>query len=61
MTTRDADSDVTTNPARLLARSLYRELASHGYDPRQILAVATELIGEVTVYVRRSGDVPASE
>ena len=56
MTTRDADLDVTTKPARLLARSLYRELASHGYDASQILAVATELISEVTAGVRRHAE-----
>jgi hypothetical protein len=33
---------------RILAKSIYRELASQGFDERQIVALATELISEVT-------------
>jgi len=33
---------------RILAKSIYRELTSKGYDERQIVALATELISEVT-------------
>lgn len=33
---------------RILAKSLYRELTSQGYDDKQIVSLATELLGEVT-------------
>ncbi len=38
-------------PARILARSLYRDLSTRGFDAHQIVAVATELIGEVTTHI----------
>ena len=33
---------------RILAKSIYRELSSQGYDERQIVSLAAELISEVT-------------
>lgn len=33
---------------KILARSLHKQLTSEGYDDRQIVALATELISEVT-------------
>ena len=33
---------------RILAKSLFRELTAQGYDERQIVSLATELISEVT-------------
>jgi hypothetical protein len=33
---------------RILAKSIFRELKSQGYDDRQIVALATELLSEVT-------------
>ncbi len=33
---------------RILSRSLYRELRQNGYEPKQIVALATELISQVT-------------
>lgn len=50
----------TTDPraARILAKSIYRELTAQGYDDKQIVALATELIAEVTASV--SKDAPAS-
>ena len=41
--------------ARILARSTYREMLRNGYDARQILAVATELIALVTEELRDDG------
>lgn len=42
-------SSPSTPPrVRVVARSLYRGLVSEGLDDRQVLAVATELIGAVT-------------
>ena len=49
---------VNTNPepsmaqrnraVRILAKSIFRELTSQGYNERQIVSLATELISEVT-------------
>jgi hypothetical protein len=33
---------------KILARSIYRELRTQGYDEKQVVALATELISEVT-------------
>jgi len=33
---------------RILVRSLYRDLVAQGFDDKQILAVAIELVGKVT-------------
>ena len=43
---------------KILARSLHKQLTSEGYDDKQIVALATELLSEVTDQVRpatRSG------
>jgi hypothetical protein len=50
LATRDA-SPVVPNRERalkILSKSLYRELRQNGYEPKQIVALATELIGLVT-------------
>jgi len=44
----DAERRVT-----ILVRSLYRELVAQGFDDKQILAVAIELVGKVTDRVAR--------
>jgi len=33
---------------RILAKSIYKELTAQGYDSKQIVSLATELISEVT-------------
>ncbi len=33
---------------RLLAKSLYKELSTQGYDEREVVSFATALLGEVT-------------
>jgi hypothetical protein len=43
---------------RILAKSLFRELTSQGYDERQIVSLATELISEVTA--KMSAQPPAN-
>lgn len=47
--------DLRSDPRgpRILAKSIYRELHSQGYDDRQIVALATELLAEVTASVSR--------
>ena len=36
---------------RILARSLFKDLIQQGYDEKQIVALATELISEVTARI----------
>ena len=52
--------DLRNDPraARILAKSIYRELTAQGYDDKQIVALATELISEVTASIAH---VPAEE
>ena len=33
---------------RILAKSIYRQLTEQGYDEKQIVSLATELLGAVT-------------
>ncbi len=42
--------------ARILARSLFRDMRSNGYGNQQILALATELIDLVTRDMRGEGE-----
>ena len=37
---------------RILSKSIYRELRQNGYEPRQIVALATEIISLVTSDIR---------
>jgi hypothetical protein len=38
---------------KILAKSLYRELRTQGYDEKQVVSLATELISEVTQTMER--------
>jgi hypothetical protein len=45
----------TTNRERalkILSKSIYRELRQNGYEPKQIVALATELITLVTTDIK---------
>ena len=42
------DNDAKARAVRILVRSLYRELTAQGFDDKQILSVAIELVGKVT-------------
>jgi hypothetical protein len=42
--------------ARILARTLYRDMTENGLSQEQILAVTTELIGMVTSQLRSEDD-----
>jgi hypothetical protein len=44
MTEREAKS----RAVKILAKSMYRDLEAQGFDEKQIVALATELISEVT-------------
>lgn len=46
MSTNDRDS--RQRAVRILARSIYKDLVAQGYDDKQIVGLASELIGEVT-------------
>ena len=37
-----------TRAIKILARSIYKDLEAQGFDEKQIVALATELISEVT-------------
>ena len=43
--------------ARILARSLFRDMRQNGYSCPQILALATELIDLVTKDMRGDGEI----
>jgi hypothetical protein len=47
----NSDRDVKAKAVRILAKSIYRDLTAQGYDDKQIVALATELIGEVTARI----------
>ena len=40
---------------KILSKSLYRELRQNGYEPKQIVALATEIIGLVTSDMKEDG------
>jgi hypothetical protein len=42
------DEAASNRAVRILARSLYRDLVAQGFDDKQILGVAIELVGHVT-------------
>jgi hypothetical protein len=42
----------TEKSVKILAKSLFRELRSNGYDDRQIVALSTELIGLLTTDIK---------
>jgi hypothetical protein len=50
-----SDALIPKNRAiKILARSIYRELTTQGYDEKQVVSLATELISAVTE--KMSGD-----
>jgi uncharacterized protein involved in copper resistance len=50
--TETLDEPRASAAARILARSFYRELRSHGYTPSELVAVSAELIELVTLDLR---------
>jgi hypothetical protein len=52
-----ADSKPSPMPNRekalkILSKSIYKELRQNGYEPKQIVALATELISQVTTDIK---------
>ena len=60
MTKPNNDRDAKTKAVRILAKSIYRELTAQGYDDKQIVALATELISEVTARIAQGESPPHS-
>jgi hypothetical protein len=48
MPTMNTDREAKSRAVRILAKSIFRDLTAQGYDDKQIVALATELISEVT-------------
>ncbi len=46
--TSPTDAAARNKGVRILAKSIFKELTAQGYDSRQIVSLATELISEVT-------------
>jgi len=52
------DREAGARAVKILARSIYRDLEAQGFDEKQIVSLATELIGEVTTRITRVGAKP---
>jgi hypothetical protein len=50
------DREARARAVKILAKSLARDLAAQGFDHRDVLALATELIGEITRTLQRRED-----
>jgi hypothetical protein len=48
------DREAKTRAVKILAKSIYRDLEAQGFDEKQIVALATELISEVTNKISHS-------
>ncbi len=48
------DREAKSRAVKILAKSIYRDLEAQGFDERQIVALATELISEVTSKMARA-------
>jgi hypothetical protein len=42
-----------TRAIKILARSIYKDLEAQGFDEKQIVSLATELISEVTTRIAK--------
>ena len=43
---------------KILAKSIYKELRQNGYDPKQIVALSSELISLVTTEIKEDDGKP---
>ncbi|HEU4732871.1 MAG TPA: hypothetical protein VFT22_33480 [Kofleriaceae bacterium] len=43
-----SEREAKSRAVKILAKSIYRDLEAQGFDEKQIVALATELISEVT-------------
>ena len=51
------DREAKARAVKILAKSIYRDLEAQGFDEKQIVALATELISEVTNKISRGEHV----
>ena len=47
------DREAKARAVKILAKSIYRDLEAQGFDEKQIVSLATELIAEVTTKISR--------
>lgn len=52
------DREAKSRAVKILAKSIYRDLEAQGFDEKQIVALATELISEVTSRIARTNGEP---
>ena len=45
---------------KILARSIYKDLEAQGFDEKQIVSLATELISEVTTRIAKESREPVA-
>ncbi len=55
------DREAKTRAVKILAKSIYRDLEAQGFDEKQIVSLATELISEVTSRISRTNDKTETE
>ncbi len=48
-----SDREAKARAVKILAKSIYRDLEAQGFDEKQIVSLATELISEVTTKISR--------
>jgi hypothetical protein len=54
------DREAKSRAVKILAKSIYRDLEAQGFDEKQIVSLATELISEVTTKIASSHQKPAA-
>ena len=55
------DREAKARAVKILAKSIYRDLEAQGFDEKQIVALATELISEVTNKISRDHNVKSQQ
>jgi dipeptidase len=53
-----SDREAKVRAVKILAKSIYRDLEAQGFDEKQIVSLATELISEVTSKMSARGSAP---
>ncbi len=53
-----SDREAKVRAVKILAKSIYRDLEAQGFDEKQIVSLATELISEVTTKMSTRGSSP---
>ena len=53
-----SDREAKARAVKILAKSIFRDLEAQGFDEKQIVALATELISEVTSKMSARGSSP---